>query len=176
MGEKITIQQAIGIWEKGQTRSLKKTDIHPSDQLIRRLAMGLESDADRWFDHLADCPACRDKWLEEMTREPEAADHTDLFFARVAGGEKSFENVTRISSDSGKYQITFRKKKGDRDAVLVTLDVLRGAGELEGRRVVVRDKNKKKLLDGKIIQGSLSRPRKGLDDVDLSVVSVIPDE
>ncbi len=176
MGEKITLQQAFRVWDEGEKQTLGKTDIHPSDQLIQRLADGLEPDGERWFAHLADCTACRDRWLEEMSREPEAAVHTDMFLAKVAGGKKSFEKVTRLSSDRGRYQITFRKKVVDRDAVLVTLTVLKGAGELEGRRVVVRDKSRKTLLDGKIIQGNLSGWRKGLDDIDLSFVSVIPDE
>ncbi len=176
MSENITLQQAFDIWEKDEKQAAGKTDIHPSDQLIQRLAGGIEPDADRWFDHLADCAACRDRWMDEMTREAKVDKHTDLFFARVAGGEKSMEKVTRLSSNRGKFQIILRRKIEDRETILVTLTVMKDAGELEGRRVVVRDKNKKKLIEGKIIQGNLSGWRKGLGDVDLSFVSVITGE
>ncbi len=176
MSEKITLQHAFGVWEKGRKEPPGKTDIHPSVQLIQRLANGLEPDGDRWFGHLADCGDCRARWMDEMERDAEINTFTDMVFAKVAGGGRRFEKVTRLSSESGRYQITLRRKVGDRDSILVTLTVLKGAGELEGRNVVVRDKNRKKLLEGAITQGELSGWRKGPDDIDVSFISVIPGE
>ena len=97
----------------------------------------------------------------------------DIALSKVAGGGDKFGEVTRITSQSGKYLITFRKDLEEPDSCLVTLNVLDESTDFEDRKVVIRAKNGKRLLEGKIFQGELSGWIKGLDDIDISFTSII---
>jgi len=177
MSNKLTIKKALKIWEQEEKKLQDKNTFHPNPDLIKRFANGEEiQDKERWIKHIANCITCLNKWIDEMKPKYYADQYTDVVLAKVAAEENNFQDLTKIYSQSGKYLITFRNSLEEADTCMITLNILDNIEKLEGMKVVVRDKNNRKLLVGKISQGEVSNWINDLNNIDMSFLSIIPGE
>jgi hypothetical protein len=177
MSKKTTIKTALNVWEHEKIKMPQHTDIHPDHRVIQGIAKGYDVPGrDKWINHLANCIQCRDQWINTLQHDIQLDVFFDVISIKVAAAEDKFKDVIRISSSSGKCKLTFRRSLENADTCLITLEVLDESAGLEGRKIVVRDKNGRRLLYGRVLEGKLSDWIKGLSDVDLSFTSIVPEE
>jgi len=177
MALKMTIKQALQLWEDEQKKLFTNTNSHPPPDWIQKFAHGKNvPDKNRWINHLADCHHCREIWLNHINTNHEIDQYADVVLLKVASDKNSFSDITRVYTESGRYLITFRKNLEEQDSCLVTLNVLMETDVLENKKIVVRDKNHTILLSAQISQGEASGWINNINKLDISSISVIVEE
>jgi len=177
MPVKITLKQALQIWKQEIEKRPATTVFHPHKEWIEKFSRGEDvPDKEKWIQHLANCHKCRGKWYTLTKKNNFLSQYTDIALPKVAFSQKNlFDTITQIDSSSGLYNLTLRNNLEQPDSCLITLNVLLDKQELENQQLIVRDKNRKVLLSGQVIQGELSGWLHQLDDVDISAITIMPE-
>jgi len=177
MSVKLTLKQALSIWEQEIEKIPPETVFHANENWIKKFAKGDDiPDKSKWINHMTNCHICRKQFFAQNKKNEVLSQFTDIFLPKAASSTKNFfDSVTKIDSLSGKYCLTFRKNLEDSDSCLITLNVLNDTHELENQRISVRDKKHTVLLSGPIYQGELSGWFKGIDEIDFTSITIIPE-
>lgn len=181
MSRNITLADALSLFFEREEKNPDTDRIHPAPSVLADLAAGkacggspegATGDRQRWLDHVARCPTCRRAWLDLLHERQAGGTVADVALPKVAAESGVVEEVTRVTTVSGRFLVTLRKNLEEPEKCLVTLTVLDKAEVLEDRIVQVRDKGGRVLLSAAIVQGEASGWLPACQDLDLSSVMV----
>jgi len=174
MSNRITIKEALEIWEQEKTKDCVKTDICPSSSLIQRVVDGQDvSNRDLWMRHLADCSECRTRWIDMMKQDAGMEPYFDIADVKVADQGKRLDDILEIPTMSGKCLLTLRRNLEKPEIGFLLLSVVDGSTDLEGRELEIWDEKQRSLPEGVYLykgvlkQGKLKGWIKGYDEIEL---------
>lgn len=156
MRRKITIQDALEAW-RDQRTSEGSLHGHVVPSVLYELLIQPQENGDKEaiLNHLSQCQRCLGE-LKEMAQSIAGATVWDVALPRAAASE--VQGPKKIPTDGGKYTVVIRRNLGKKDRGVITLEVApRYRDDLEGKAVILRDGRGRILLQGKIIDGEISR-------------------
>ena len=177
------IESCLRVWKEDALERMRDT-AHLPDETLYTMAEkdGINNAAPEALEHLSLCPICMEKWAAwhesiSMVEEDEAEADMIMSYGthelKAAATEKPFEPVTSKSS-CGRFNLGLFPQVDNPEKGLVTLDVIKtGDISYENRYVMVRDRNGRIFLKGKIHQNRLARRCENLSDIDLSKWTVM---
>ena len=181
--ENNSLNQNLRIWKEMQGDPGEKplgNFPHLSEEALYQLAEkgGIKKGDRDAVEHLSHCPICMKEWVawreairtvDELDDEEEAVMSYGML--KAAATHKPMEPLSQQSGDErfrlGVLPEIDRPTKG-----MITLDAVVEAGSFEGRRVFVRDRKGRVLLEGKMHDGRLARLCDDLSQLDLSTWTV----
>ncbi len=180
MKQQISLIELLKAYEDKQISAQDKFTIHPAPETIRNLALGSgmpDRDRKRLIQHLADCGRCRKIWSDRLVELSRGYDISDTVVLKAAAAkDQGLEDVIKVTAERGTYRIVFRRKLESGDEYLADITALKDWEKFEGRTVEFRDRTGICFLRETMRNGKAVGWVQGLSDLDLSYVSILPEE
>jgi len=194
METEIKLESCLQLWKEIYSDSAKREGEkggHLSMATLFEMARpsGLEDSAPEAVDHLSLCPLCLEEWaswrrtftavdaLENIA--PEEWEHSGVMACgmREAAATAKPEEAVNIRSSCGRFVFGLLPQLDNPEKGMVTLEVVSdGHMNVEGRYVMVRDRNGLVVLEGRLRYGRLARTCKKLSDIDLTTWTLVVDD
>ncbi len=194
MSKAHTLDQGLRIWkEEGRLPppASRYPDGHIPMETLYRMAGsgGIDASDDAAVHHLSLCPDCLETWaswrqavtaVEELdSNEAVDAETSQPVVYGLRQAAASFESREPFSlrSSCGKFVLGVLPQVDNPDRGLVTIEAAaEGEMPVEGRHFMVRDRNGRVVLQGRLHHGRLARTCERLNDLDLSAWTLLVDE
>ncbi|BBO92954.1 hypothetical protein [Desulfosarcina ovata] len=158
---------------------------HPDFDEIYKMAQpdGIKNATNASIEHISHCPICMKewaKWRRAISAVAIEEDEEDRYMSygmlEAAATEDTSESVS-LQSTCGKFTLSLLPRLDDPEKGMITLEAV-GSSEfdLEGQRVVLRDRKGRTLLEGKLRHGRIARNCENLTDIDLSTWTIVVGE
>ena len=187
------LESCLLVWKDVYSKPRETTEgvgVHLSMEDLYRMAEpgGMDRAAEKAVDHLSLCPACIEEWaswrraittLEELEGDeaaPEKAVPDFTYGMKEAAATARPDEPVSIRSSCGRFVLGILPKVNDPEKGMVTLEAV--ADEemvVEGKSVMLRDRNGLLLLEGTLCNGRLARLCEDLSRIDLSTWTLVVD-
>ena len=179
MKQMINLKDAVDIWETEVGRMTHASHIHPSEDVLEKLAQGHPlPERKKWLEHLAACTSCRDRWIDYMIEGAQSTGYMDMAVAKAAGHDQKNEDIMEVCTALANCRITIRRSLEQSNIGFISMSIINSKIDLEGREMEIRDKNGNRLIKGVISQGTLEGLVQNYDDITfpLSILSTYCEE
>lgn len=188
------LESCLLMWKDVYSKPRETTEgvgMHLSMEDLYRMAEpgGMAKAGEEAMEHLSLCPACLEEWaswrraitiLEDLKREeaePEESVPDFAYGMREAAATGRPDEPVSIRSRCGRFVLGILPKVNDPEKGMVTLEAVADEEiSVEGKSVMLRDRNGLLLLEGTLRNGRLARLCEDLSRIDLSTWSLVVDE
>ena len=193
MNRENTLQPCLQIWKDvySESRKIEAGGTgHLAEEDLYRMAEsgGMDRAGEKALDHLSLCPACLSEWaawrraitaLEELETGEADQEGTVPQFTygmREAAATAGSGEPLSIQSRCGRFVLGILPKVNDPEKGMITLEAVADEDmSVEGKSVMLRDRNGRLLLEGTLHNGRLARLCENLSGIDLTTWTLMVD-